>query len=58
MNFTDFRGIENSDSYFWEIAIPVGFVVALFLGKDVIKRMASKWANKMLIRRARKRRND
>lgn len=56
MNFEDFAGIKNSDVYFWEIAIPVGFVVALFLGKDVFKRMASKWANKLLIRRARKRR--
>jgi hypothetical protein len=56
MNFTDFRGIENSDVYFWEIAIPVGFVVALFLSKDLIKRVAAKQANKILIRRARKRR--
>ena len=56
MNFEDFAGIKNSDVYFWEIAIPVGFAVGLFLGKDVIKRLASRWANKLLIRRSRKRR--
>lgn len=56
MNFEHFNGIKHSDVYFWEIAIPVGFAVALFLGKDFFKRLASKWANKVLIKRSRKRR--
>ena len=56
MNFEHFAGIKHSDVYFWEIAIPVGFAVAVFLGKDVIKRIASRWANRLLIHRSRKRR--
>lgn len=31
MNFTHFQGIENSDTYFWKIAIPFIFVTTCFL---------------------------
>ncbi|ETN41875.1 uncharacterized protein HMPREF1541_03814 [Cyphellophora europaea CBS 101466] len=56
MNFERFAAIKNSDAYFWEIAIPVGVFVFLVLSKDLLQRWASKWANKILIWRARKRR--
>lgn len=32
MNFARFSGVtDNSDLYFWKIAIPISFVVSLFL---------------------------
>ena len=37
MNIQDFPAIHHSEPYFWEIAIPLSFVVALFLMKDMIK---------------------
>ena len=56
MNFTDFRGIENSDSYFWKIAIPFSFATILFLARDMIGRSIVQFANRRLIKRGRKRR--
>jgi Mg2+ and Co2+ transporter CorA len=37
MNIVDFPAINHDESYFWEIAIPVAFVVTIFLMKDMIK---------------------
>jgi Mg2+ and Co2+ transporter CorA len=37
MNFTYFGGINHSDVYFWEIALPLAFVVIMFLMRDMLK---------------------
>jgi len=37
MNIEDFPAIHHHESYFWEIAIPVGFVVVLYLMKDMLR---------------------
>lgn len=37
MNIQNFPAIHHDESYFWEIAIPVAFVVTLFLMKDMLK---------------------
>ncbi|KAA8569007.1 hypothetical protein EYC84_007975 [Monilinia fructicola] len=36
MNFTDMPSIEHNETYFWQIALPVAFVVILFLMRDMI----------------------
>ncbi|KAJ5897965.1 hypothetical protein N7504_008253 [Penicillium tannophilum] len=56
MNFTDFAGIENSDSYFWKIAIPFVFVTTCLLMRDKIQRTAVMLAQKRLITSSRKQR--
>lgn len=57
MNFEIFPGVqEHSDGFFWNIAGPVCCVVILILLREWISRWVVKWANKMLIRRGRKRR--
>ncbi|KAJ5939090.1 hypothetical protein N7466_002224 [Penicillium verhagenii] len=56
MNFKDFAGIENSDSYFWKIAIPFVFVTTCFLMRDKIQRTAVMLAQKRLITSSRKQR--
>jgi hypothetical protein len=38
MNFTTFTSTYHSETYFWEIALPVSFVVAIFLMRDMIYR--------------------
>lgn len=58
MNFTDFRGIENSDSYFWKIAIPFAFATVVLLLKDAIGRFFVRTASKRLIKVRRKRRDE
>lgn len=37
MNIQNFPAIHHDESYFWEIAIPVAFVVTIFLMKDMLK---------------------
>jgi Mg2+ and Co2+ transporter CorA len=37
MNIQDFPSIHHNEVYFWEVAIPVGFVVCIFLMRDMIK---------------------
>ncbi|KAJ5653938.1 hypothetical protein N7490_000941 [Penicillium lividum] len=56
MNFKHFEGIENSDSYFWKIAIPFIFVTTCFLMRDKIQRTAIMLAQKRLITSSRKQR--
>lgn len=57
MNFTRFTGAHNnSDGYFWIIAVPFVFVLAVLLLRDKITRWFVRRANKMLIQRGRKRR--
>jgi len=59
MNFVNFTGAHNhSDAFFWVIALPVCFFVMILLMRDIILRWLTKWANKMLIKRGRKRRLD
>ncbi|KAJ5636101.1 uncharacterized protein N7484_009414 [Penicillium longicatenatum] len=58
MNFTDFAGINNSDSYFWKIAIPFVFVTTCFLMRDKIQRTAVMLAQKRLITSSRKQRQE
>lgn len=58
MNFTDFAGINNSDSYFWKIAIPFVFVTTLLLMRDKIQRYAVMLAQRRLIVSSRKQRRE
>lgn len=37
MNFHTFASIDHSETYFWTIALPVAFAVALFLMRDMLK---------------------
>lgn len=58
MNFHIFPGVQNeSDTYFWSIAVPVAFVTFCFLMRDVIYRYLLKVANRRLIERSRKSRD-
>lgn len=57
MNFEVFPGVqEHSDQFFWSIAIPVCAIVALILLREWMWRWIIRWAQKMLIKRGRKRR--
>lgn len=47
MNFTDMPSIEHNEKYFWQIALPVAFVVIAFLMRDTI----SWWFRRMKQRR-------
>ncbi|KAJ5629730.1 hypothetical protein N7528_003387 [Penicillium herquei] len=58
MNFTDFAGINNSDSYFWKIAIPFVFVTTCLLMRDKIQRYAVMVAQKRLITSSKKHRQE
>ncbi|KAI4179183.1 MAG: hypothetical protein LQ348_005449 [Seirophora lacunosa] len=43
MNFVGFDGVNNnSDLYFWKIAIPISFAVSLYLMRDFIRRLQLK----------------
>lgn len=55
MNFVNFTGAHNhSDGYFWVIAAPVCFVVAIFLMQDMIKQYVIRKIQRRLISRSRK----
>ena len=56
-NFVRFDGVQqHSDGFFWIIAGPLCALVMMLLMRDVISRTAVRWANRMLIKRGRKRR--
>jgi len=57
MNFATFPGVtDHSDKFFWLIACPVSAVVFMLLLRDSLMRLVVKYANRALIRRARRRR--
>ncbi|KAJ5832583.1 hypothetical protein N7474_000894 [Penicillium riverlandense] len=58
MNFKDFAGIHNSDSYFWKIAVPFVVVTTLLLMRDKIQRYAVMLAQRRLIVSSRKQRRE
>jgi len=59
MNFRDFPGVQDySDTFFWQIAVSVVFVVLCWLMKDVIGRWVRKTRQRQGISQARKRRKE
>jgi Mg2+ and Co2+ transporter CorA len=57
MNFARFTGAHNnSDGFFWIIAVPFVFVLTIFLMRTMISRWFIRFANRLLIERGRKRR--
>ncbi|KAJ5101849.1 hypothetical protein NUU61_004071 [Penicillium alfredii] len=58
MNFTDFSGINHSDSYFWKIAVPFVCATTLLLMRDKIQRYAVLLAQRRLIMSSRKQRRE
>jgi len=54
MNITDFPSIHHKESYFWTIAAPVAFVVALFLMRDMLKWWFLRLVQKRGINKSRK----
>jgi Mg2+ and Co2+ transporter CorA len=54
MNFTDFPSIHHEESYFWTIALPVAFVVILFLTRDMLKWYFDRLLQRRGISRSRK----
>ena len=58
MNLQNLNGLNNGDSYFWEIAVPFVVVVTFLLARDMIGRGMVRFAQKRLIKRGRKRREE
>ncbi|KIJ53484.1 hypothetical protein M422DRAFT_25356 [Sphaerobolus stellatus SS14] len=57
MNFMQFGGINHSDIFFWEIALPIMvLVIPMFLWKDII-RVKHYWEKKLFVSGARGRRH-
>ena len=57
MNFVRFTGAHNnSDGYFWIIAIPFACATMILLMRGMIMKLLVKYANKILIERGRKKR--
>ena len=56
MNFEDFPGIKNSDSFFWKIAGPILGITIMFLLNGVVGKSARQKWRKRGIRVARERR--
>ncbi|KAI1981877.1 hypothetical protein LOZ51_004422 [Ophidiomyces ophidiicola] len=59
MNFSPFPAVQNnSDKFFWGIAVPFVFITLLFLMREMIRRWLLKIAQKRLILSSRRRRKD
>ncbi|KAL9000312.1 MAG: hypothetical protein Q9169_001029 [Polycauliona sp. 2 TL-2023] len=55
MNFERFTGVQaNSDLYFWKIAVPISFVVSMYLMRDLIRRYIIKTMTRRGITRSRR----
>lgn len=54
MNFDHFWGIKHSDLFFWEIALPVAFVVILFLMRNMLTRTIIRFFQRRVINKSRK----
>jgi Mg2+ and Co2+ transporter CorA len=54
MNITDMPSIHHEESYFWKIAVPLAFVVGIFLARDMLKWYFSKLLQRRGIARSRK----
>jgi Mg2+ and Co2+ transporter CorA len=54
MNFHDFPSINNEESYFWEIALPLAFVVIVFLMRDMLRWYFARLVQRRGISRSRK----
>ncbi len=54
MNFTDFPSIHHSEPYFWQIAIPVAFVTAMFLMRGMLRWWFTRVMQRRGISRSRK----
>ena len=54
MNFTHFAGIENSDSYFWIIAVPTTIVFMAMIGGGVGYRTVKTWMARFHLSKARR----
>ncbi|KAL8691585.1 MAG: hypothetical protein Q9224_004144 [Gallowayella concinna] len=55
MNFERFAGVQdNSDAYFWKIAVPISFVVSMYLMRDIIRRYIIKTMTRRGITKSRR----
>lgn len=54
MNFTDFPSTVHNESYFWIIAIPLAFVVTIFMMRDILKWWFTNFVQRRGISRRRK----
>ncbi|KAI9760887.1 MAG: DNA-directed DNA polymerase gamma mip1 [Chaenotheca gracillima] len=59
MNFEHFAGVQNeSDLYFWKIALPIGFFTVMYLMRDTLVRFWTKTQQRRHVARRRKDRDD
>ncbi|KAL8800472.1 MAG: hypothetical protein Q9200_007232 [Gallowayella weberi] len=55
MNFDRFAGVQrNSDAYFWKIAVPISFVVSMYLMRDIIRQYIVKTMTRRGITKSRR----
>ncbi|KAI4243351.1 MAG: hypothetical protein L6R40_003523 [Gallowayella cf. fulva] len=55
MNFERFTGVQdNSDAYFWKIAVPISFAVSMYLMRDILRRYIIKTMTRRGISKSRR----